>query len=321
MKKLSPLIISIPFLFAFYGSTTENSTTNKKTEGDTIEAPGKRYRPIVMHPEYEHNKWGIEPSDIIYNFAAYTTSFDSDDDNNGDGKSDVWGIPEWVSFEIKPKPAQMPNYRRPSPWLTDDELNSNGKAPNDATYAISGTREMKVVKTNNRFVRGHMCPKNAADRLGEDAGYNTHTVLNAVPQLQWQNNGIWKFLEQACTTWADKYERLWVISGPAFFKQNPSMWLGQAGEVPAAVPDAIYKIVIRESQESETGIESMAFLFPNIIKSDKKTIYEFLTTIEDIEHVTGLKFLTNLNEEKKDIEKKKHEGLTTSEKHTAYEQW
>jgi len=53
------------------------------------------------------------------------------------------------------------------------------------------------------------------------------------------------------------------------------MWLGQADDVPAAVPDAIYKIVIRESEVSETGIETMAFLFPNIINSDKKLFVNF----------------------------------------------
>jgi DNA/RNA endonuclease G (NUC1) len=317
MKRLI-VIICIPILLAFTGG--DDTKKSKKNESE-IEAPGKRYRPIILQKDYEHTKWGIEPSDLIFQFAAYTTSFDSDDDNNGDGMADLWGIPEWVAFEIKTKPEKMPKYKRPSPWLTHDSLYKIGKAPNDDTYKVSGVNEMKVVGGNNRFVRGHMCPKNAADRLGEDAGYNTHTILNAVPQLQWQNNGIWKFLEQDCTTWADKYNRIWVVAGPAFFKQNPSMSLGQAGEVPAAIPDAIYKIVIREDSTSKSGITTMAFLFPNIIASDEKNAADFLTTIEDIESVTKLKFLTTLKNSERKKELNRNKDLSASEKLAVYTAW
>ncbi|MCB2221575.1 MAG: DNA/RNA non-specific endonuclease [Bacteroidetes bacterium] len=122
---------------------------------------------------------------------------------------------------------------------------------------MSGTSDLKEVKTNYRYVRGHMCPKNAADRMGLSAGWNTHTVLNAVPQLQWQNNGIWKQLENEVTDWADKYDSVWVICGPVFFDKTPAVWLGQKNEVKAAVPDALYKIIIRKSDESDSGIETL----------------------------------------------------------------
>jgi len=294
---------------------------------DTIEAPGKGYQPIVLNENYNHNKYGVEPTDIIYNFRAYTTSFDSDDDNNKDGLSDLWGVPEWVAFEIHATPGEMPSYSRPK-WMTDDELYEEKKAPNDDTYKVSGTSSIKVVKTNNRFVRGHMCPKNTADRLGKSAGWNTHTMLNAVPQLQWQNNGVWKYLEQDCGKWADKYEKIWVVCGPAYFSSNPSMWLGQAEEVPAAIPDAIYKVVIRENPDSKNGIETLAFLFPNIVKSDRKNVYEFLTSISTIEGATGLSFLTKAelsDEELKSIKlfglNEEGKELSNSKKRRIYNQW
>jgi hypothetical protein len=40
------------------------------------------YRPIVLDPEYQHNRWGTQPQDHIFQFAAYTSSFDGADDNN-----------------------------------------------------------------------------------------------------------------------------------------------------------------------------------------------------------------------------------------------
>ena len=290
-----------------------------------VPAPGKGFKPIFLNKNYNHNKFGIEPSDIIYNFAAYTSSFDSDDDNNKDGKSDIWGVPEWVAYEIHSKPDKMPKYNRPK-WFTDDKLYAQRKAPNDDTYKVSGVSTIKVVKTNNRFVRGHMCPKVTADRHGENAGYNTHTMLNAVPQLQWQNNGVWKYLEEDCNNWADKYEKIWVVCGPAYFKNNPSMWLGQAGNVQAAIPDAIFKIVIRESKEN--GLETLAFIFPNIVKSDRKNVYEFLTSISTIENATGLTFLTKTNLTDEQLKKIKEFGLnaegkelSNTEKESIFNKW
>ena len=49
---------------------------------------------------YNHDKWQTMPRDHIFEFEAFITSFDGNDDNNGDCDSDIWGIPEWVAFEI-----------------------------------------------------------------------------------------------------------------------------------------------------------------------------------------------------------------------------
>lgn len=247
-------------------------------------------KPIVIDPTYEHDRWGTLPQDHIFTFAAYITSFDGDDDNNGDSDSDKWGIPEWVAYEIKGDRTDDPLTKRPK-WMTDKELYEAGIAPSDKSYAVSGTRKLKEVKGDYRFVRGHMCPKDAAERVSSDAAYNTHTVLNAVPQLQWQNNGIWKDLEEQCVDWADQYGRIWVICGPVFFGKEPAMWLGQDGEKLVAIPDALFKIVIRES---EASVETLCFVIPNILPKTKDDLSEHLTTISRLESLTGLEFFANL---------------------------
>jgi endonuclease G len=277
------------------------------------EAPGTKYKPIVLDRSYEHTKWGISPSDLIYEFAAYTTSFDSDDGGV------LWGVPEWVAYEIKKKDKRVEKYSRPK-WMTDDKLNAKDKVPNDATYAVSGTRGIKEVSGSYRYVRGHMCPKAAADRISSAAGYNTHTILNAVPQLQWQNNGIWKSLESRVLEWADKYNRVWVICGPVFFGRNPAVWLGQEGEVKAAVADAFYKIVIRESVGS-AGVETLSFVIPNVIPKTKRDFSEYLTSVGRIEGLTGLTFLNELNATDQKQVKLKHLGLSLPDKKSAVNRW
>lgn len=281
--------------------------------------PGKNYKPNVFDTSYHHTKFGIEPVDLLFEFAAYTCSFDSEDDNNGDGKSDLWGIPEWVAFEVKKSTTNNEvEYDRPSVWMTSDSLNKIGIAPTDATYAVSGTNDLKEIKTDYRFVRGHMCPKDAADRISNDAGYNTHTVLNAVPQLQWQNNGIWKKLEEETTEWADKYGSVWVVCGPIFFDKVPAIWLGQENEMKIAVPDALYKIVIREKGSTK---EILGFVIPNILPKDKKDFSQYLTDVNRIEELTGIDFLTELSDEVQKQLENKHQGLTDEKKKAAVEKW
>jgi len=278
------------------------------------------YKNIMIDSTYEHTKWGISPSDSLYHFAAYTTSFDSDDDDNNDGTPDKWGIPEWVAYEVKKHEGPDPTSSRPSSWLTDKDLNMIGVAPNDATYHVRGTQDMKEVSGNSRYVRGHMCPKDAAERVSSDAAFNTHTVLNAVPQLQWQNNEVWKYLEEDITEWADKYERIWVICGPVFFNKTPAVWLGQNEEVKAAVPDALFKILIREATNS-TGVETLTFLIPNVNPNDKDLYAEFLVSIDRIEEVTGLTFLTEMEISIQIEEKAKNKDLTMSQKLIVVEGW
>lgn len=280
---------------------------------------GSGYKPIKIDSTYAHNRWGITPTDLLYHFAAYTVSFDSEDDNDGDGGGDNWAIPEWVAYEVKAKSSgDNPEYNRPA-WMTVDSLFELGLIPSDETYHVKGTRDLKEVKTNYRFVRGHLCPKETADRISLEAGWNTHTFLNAVPQLQWQNNGLWKALEADILDWADQYGRVWVITGPVFFAKNPALWLGQEGEVKAGVPDALFKIVIRES-DGPSGLESLCFIIPNILPADIE-YFEFLCSLDYVSRCTGLQFLTNLPEAQRRIEYQKQIGEGRVEKLSRVEAW
>ena len=39
----------------------------------------KQAKDIVMDSSFDHDKWKTEPVDYMFEFAAYTTSFDSDE--------------------------------------------------------------------------------------------------------------------------------------------------------------------------------------------------------------------------------------------------
>src|SRR5260221_89589 len=81
------------------------------------------YKREVIDSSYRHDRYGTMPRDIIREFRAYITSFDSEDDDDGDGKPDLRGIPEWVSYEMREVPRKLrAGPKRPSPWMTDEEL-------------------------------------------------------------------------------------------------------------------------------------------------------------------------------------------------------
>lgn len=245
-------------------------------------------------PGYEHDRWVTQPADIVREFDAFTVSFDSDDDDTGDGRADVYRIPEWVAYEIKKFSGSVPSYPRPSKWFTDNGLFGDGIAPHDDSYRGEG----------DRWERGHLCMKNHAARISREADRNTHTLLNAAPQTPLLNGRIWKDLEIKTAKWADKYKRVWIVCGPIIRNGRPQAWIGDenAGELPVAVPSAFFKIVVRESDDPGRP-HVLAFIYPN---SESERVLplrspynhsKFQKTVDEIERETGLDFLTSLDDD------------------------
>ena len=252
-------------------------------------------KPIVLDKSYDHTRFAPN-ADIDRNFAAFTVSFDSKDDDDGDGKPDLRRIPEWVAQHIKrTNEPCLETKARPRKWITDKNLFNSGVAPNDDSYRNSG------------FDRGHMAAKLLAARVSENAEWNTHTVLNAVPQFPRFNQQIWRDLENLTGAWAQVYGEIWVLQGPVFDKKSIPFTIGDTNERKVAVPDALYKIVIREksaeektrSSDAEKNIpELLVFLYPQLGPRyyGSREDYEherFLTSLREIETLTGLQFFSN----------------------------
>ena len=245
---------------------------------------------------YHHDKYAPKQVEIRREFDAFIVSFDSKDDDDGDGNPDLLRVPSWVAQEIRKFDGTcVKTGDRPS-WTTDKDLYASGVAPKDSSYAGSG------------FDRGHMAAKLLAARISLDADKKTHTLLNAVPQMPRFNSYIWQDLEKLTGAWAQKYDKIWVIQGPVFDSKRQNRpdwvhylhWIGDTdkGERAVAVPDALFKIVVRNDN---SGVNALAFLYPQLgswyhkAKSElpnRDFVHErFLTTIGEIEELTGLSFL------------------------------
>lgn len=273
-----------------------------------------KYKPIVPHPDYHHDRWGTKvmgaagTKNYVRKFRAYISVFDGEDDDRGDGISNVLGVPHFVAYEMKRYVGFLKKGPpRPSPWITDKALWKKGIAPKDASYKNS-----KSFRDNhpNWYVRGHLCMKQHAWRLGKYADWNTHTVINAVPQRQDFNAGIWLNLENLTAKWANSYGAVWIIAGPIFepAKHTPTAWIGEPrkGEMLVAIPDKLFKIVIRATPDPNRP-EVLAFVYPQDVKRGKSYDHRpYLRSIDFIEEKTGLDFLTSLPAAmERQIEKKK----------------
>jgi DNA/RNA endonuclease G (NUC1) len=279
-------------------------------------ATAEGLRPNILDPTYRHDRFETEPRDIMRDFRAYTTSFDSDDDDNGDGEPDILGIPQWVAQEIRRAKKSPESKKRPQAWFSEEELVEVGIAPKDASYAYP--KKFRDAHPN-WFDRGHLAQKYLAERMGADAAWNTHTVLNAVPQRSRFNSGPWLELECLTGAWANHFGKVWIVTGPVFLDGHPHQWIGEKSksELSVAVPDALFKIVIREATNAP-GITVLAFIYPQDDKSYAKGPWDhslWLVSVDEVESLTGLDFLTALPaKEQAKLERKKASALWLREK-------
>lgn len=260
--------------------------------------------PALSGPGNDHDRWQTRPLDISRSFTAFTLSFDGPDDNDGDNTPDAWAIPEWVAYRIDAHPDPLGKGPDRPRWTTDADLYAKKIAPADASYSFSNAfRTAHPDSDQLGYDRGHMCMKYHAFRLGETADAETHTMLNACPQKHEFNAGIWLDLEEKTGVWADRYGTVWIVCGPILTGRRVNRWLGEPGEVPVAIPDGFFKIVVRPTADADRPAV-LAFIFPHEVPAWKKhpsgtpwDLAPFLSSVDEIERQTGLDFLTVLSPE------------------------
>lgn len=235
-------------------------------------------------PGYEHNRFGVQPPDQVRKFSAYLVSFDGADDDDGDGKGDARRIPEWVAYEMRAS-GHPESGDRPGRWCHDRELEGAGLAARDRAYANGRAFRQRHP---DWFVRGHLAMRYHAARISDEAAWNTHTTLNAVPQRSTFNGGSWLSLECLTGAWANRYGAVWIVTGPIFEGGRPSRWIGepQKNEKRVAVPDKLFKIVVRNDDD----VQALAFISDNETEPEgaKPDHISELRSVAQVEKATGL---------------------------------
>ena len=105
---------------------------------------------------------------------------------------------------------------RPSPWITDLALFAKGIVPADASYHFPAATAQRPP-----YDRGHLCAKFTAWRMGADADWNTHTLVNACPQHIDLNQGIWENPERKVDGWRTNTKPSGSLPAPSSMAKKP----------------------------------------------------------------------------------------------------
>lgn len=111
------------------------------------------------------------------------------------------------------------------------------------------------------------------------------------------NQRIWRTLETRVRGWVENRGTLTIIIGPVFAVKRHKISFKVIGDNAVAVPSHFFKIIVDANDED--NITSLAFLMPNK-DLGSHGLSEYLVSIDEIERLTGLDFLSALSEDQQD---------------------
>lgn len=169
--------------------------------------------------------------------------------------------------------------------LTKDNLVKNFKRKNDFridSLVETGTAISKDYKKSG-YDRGHLLP--AADMTyDKEALSETFYYSNISPQKPYFNRGIWLKMEKEVRKVCEKYDTVWVVTGPVLDGNFETI-----GEDEVAIPKYFYKVLlIRDNNK----IEGVGFLIEN--KKSKQSIFNYCVPIDSVEKVSNIDFFHSL---------------------------
>ncbi|KAM5190674.1 nuclease EXOG, mitochondrial [Callospermophilus lateralis] len=148
--------------------------------------------------------------------------------------------------------------------------------------------------------RGHMAPA-GNNKFSSKAMAETFYLSNIVPQNFDNNSGYWNRIEMYCRELTERFEDVWVVSGPLTLPQTRSdgkktVSYQVIGEDNVAVPSHLYKVILaRRSPESTEPLALGAFVVPNEAIGFQPQLTEFQVSLQDLEKLSGLMFFPRLD--------------------------
>lgn len=266
MKSRKLIYVVFVLLVAVYFKFTGENTTN--VTKNTTSNKAKNDADGVNDTSSNFNYLPTSTTNQIIEHDYYTLSY-----------NEKYEQAEWAAYELTPSYLTKDDRTRPY-FIYDKEVRT--KSANYRNYKNSG------------YDKGHLV--SAGDmRFSKEAFDDTFFTSNISPQNHEFNAGIWNRLEQKVRYWTYKNKHLYIITG-GVLKPN----LKKIGKEQVAVPNQFYKIVL---DYTEPEIKAIAFLMDN--KESKDALYKHVTSIDDIEKLTGIDFFSALPDDiEKELEQK-----------------
>ena len=238
----------------------QSNKTEKQEVAKEIKKQVKKEK--ITYTNLEIPEWKTTTTHQQIKNLGYTSSYNTS-----------YGIPNWVAYELTRSEAASQEAERTNKFQADPKV--IGKSASNSDYKGSG------------YDKGHMAP--AADmKWSKTVMEQSFYFTNICPQAPGLNRGAWKDLEEEIREWAIRDSALVIICGPLFTK-DPVRYIP---ETHVAIPDAYFKVVCSPYTDEARGI---AFVFPNAKAS--KHPREYVVTIDSVEKMTGMDFLSQLPDE------------------------
>ncbi|KAJ6659324.1 hypothetical protein lerEdw1_019195 [Lerista edwardsae] len=151
--------------------------------------------------------------------------------------------------------------------------------------------------------RGHMAPA-GDNKYSPKAMTETFYLSNIVPQNYENNAGFWNRMEMYCRELTERFEDVWVVSGPLTLPQigddgKKRVTYQVIGKDDVAVPSHLYKVILARQNETSTDpLVLGAFVVPNKPIGFDHQLLEFQVDVEDLEKMSGLVFFPQVNKAK-----------------------
>ena len=236
----------------------------------------------ITPPAYQQ---GLAPRSLIYGIPCSTCTIISYNEfvlcHDTEKK-----VPLWSVYFSRPEDLQACDKRPKVQFIPEPSLPAGERAELADYKAVKTCREVdsdpcpKPLKA--KYDIGHMTPSNAM--CATDIMKKTFVLSNAVPQFWKFNETPWNQLEGKIDKFA-KTHVIWVYTGPVFRNGKP---LEKVGKNQVWAPTDVYKVVIYEVDDHP---KAFAFIAPNVMPAKKTDLSTYVTTIDNIEALTGLDFL------------------------------
>jgi endonuclease G len=226
---------------------------------------------------------------LLHSSLAYAAPFDNCEEYI------KYGIPGDTGDPLCRKGFALSHHseRKTAVWVAEHLTRERmaGRLPRSDDFAPDpdlppGKRaEVSDYKDSN-YDRGHMAP-GADMRWDPEAMRQSFYLSNISPQVGPQmNRGIWKQLEEKVRRWASQRGELYVYTGPIYAPDEPLIVIG-ANKV--AAPTHFYKVIF-----DPVRVEAIAFIMPNT-ELRTENMPDYIVTVTEVEQMTGLNFLGNIN--------------------------
>uniref|UniRef100_A0A2K6A0U1 Nuclease EXOG, mitochondrial n=2 Tax=Mandrillus leucophaeus TaxID=9568 RepID=A0A2K6A0U1_MANLE len=196
-------------------------------------------------------------------------------------------VPRWVLEHISKSKIMGDADRKHCKFKPDPNIPPTFSAFNE-DYVGSG------------WSRGHMAPA-GNNKFSSKAMAETFYLSNIVPQDFDNNSGYWNRIEMYCRELTERFEDVWVVSGPLTLPQTRSdgkkvVSYQVIGEDNVAVPSHLYKVILaRRSSVSTEPLALGAFVVPNEAIGFQPQLTEFQVSLQDLEKLSGLVFFPHLD--------------------------